>query len=118
MQNCLECGHKIHGRADKKYCSDQCRTSYHNKLNSDLNNYMRNVNNILRRNRRILLEHNLNGKTKIPKLILLEKGFKFNYFTNEYVTKSGKTYRFCYEQGYLELDEQKIALVRKEAYVQ
>ncbi|MEL6987691.1 MAG: DUF2116 family Zn-ribbon domain-containing protein, partial [Bacteroidota bacterium] len=28
---CPECGTKILGRADKVYCSDQCRSTYNNK---------------------------------------------------------------------------------------
>ena len=61
---CLECGGKIIGRADKKFCSDQCRVSYNNKLNRDETAYMNNVSNILRKNRRILLDLNTTGKTK------------------------------------------------------
>lgn len=46
---CLECGEKIKGRADKKFCSDQCRVAYNNKLNRDETNYMNNVVNLLRK---------------------------------------------------------------------
>lgn len=118
MPNCLECDSAFHGRADKKFCTDHCRTSYHNKLNSDTNNYMRNINNILRKNRRILLKINSGKTVKVRKTDLLELGFKFNYFTNEFVTQSGKRYRFCYDQGYLLLDNNKIALVRRKEYVE
>ncbi|HET9053883.1 MAG TPA: hypothetical protein VFM90_06915, partial [Cyclobacteriaceae bacterium] len=55
---CQECGEKIIGRVDKKFCSDTCRISFNNKLNSDGTNYVRNVNNTLRKNRRILTELN------------------------------------------------------------
>lgn len=105
------------GRADKKYCSDQCRSSYHNRLNSDQTNFMRNINNILRKNRRILLELNPNGKARVHKNKLLEQGFNFSYLTNEYKTKAGKTYRFCYDQGYLELDNGFYTLVVRKEYV-
>jgi predicted nucleic acid-binding Zn ribbon protein len=64
-KGCLECGGKIIGRADKKFCSDQCRVSYNNKLNRDETAYMNNVTNILRKNRRILLDLNPTGKTKV-----------------------------------------------------
>ena len=53
---CLDCGETIKGRSDKKFCNDICRNSYNNKLNSDTTNYVRNVNNILRKNRRVLEE--------------------------------------------------------------
>jgi hypothetical protein len=32
---CLECGEKIVGREDKKFCSDGCRNAYNNKINKD-----------------------------------------------------------------------------------
>ncbi len=114
---CLECGEKVFGRADKKFCSDQCRTSYNNKNNSDSSNFMRNVNNILRKNRRILAELNPNGKSKVSKTKLMDLGFKFSYFTNTYTTKNGNVYHFCYDQGYLELDNDMFALVVRQSYV-
>jgi hypothetical protein len=78
---------------------------------------MRNVNNILRKNRRILHSLNPNGKSKVHQDVLREKGFKFNYFTNIYSTKSGKDYFFCYDQGMLEIDNGYYALVEKQDYV-
>lgn len=117
-KKCAECGDEFTGRADKKFCSDQCRTSFNNKLNSDANNYVRNINNILRKNRRILAGLNPNGKSKVHKDKLLEKGFKFSYFTNIYTTKAGKSYYFCYEQGYLAIDHDYYALVIRKGYVE
>lgn len=110
---CLECGGKISGRADKKFCSDQCRVSYNNKLNRDETAYMNNVTNILRKNRRVLLELNTNGKTKVNRDKLNDKGFDFNYFTSQYKTKDGSVYNFCYEQGYLPLENNWYLLVVK-----
>ena len=110
---CLECGSKISGRADKKFCSDQCRVSYNNKLNRDETAYMNNVTNILRKNRRVLLELNITGKTKVSRDKLNDKGFDFNYFTSQYKTKDGTIYNFCYEQGYLPLENNWYLLVVK-----
>ena len=80
---CLECGDKFDGRKDKKFCCDQCRTTYFNKQNTYQNKFMRNINNILRKNRRILETLNPTGKTTVTKTALLDEGFKFAYFTNE-----------------------------------
>ncbi len=110
---CLECGGKIIGRADKKFCSDQCRVSYNNKLNRDETAYMNNVTNILRKNRRILVDLNPTGKAKVNRDKLNEKGFDFTYFTSEYRTKEGAVYHFCYEQGYLAMDKNWYLLVVK-----
>jgi len=112
-KGCLECGGKIMGRADKKFCSDQCRVSYNNKLNRDETAYMNNVTNILRKNRRILLELNPTGKAKVNRDKLNEKGFDFTYFTSQYVTKDGAIYHFCYEQGYLAMEKNWYLLVVK-----
>ena len=117
-KKCAECGDSFVGRADKKFCSDQCRNSYNNKLNSDSNNFVRNINNILRKNRRILAELNPNGKIKVHRDKLLEQGFKFSYFTNVYSTKAGKTYHYCYDQGYLALENDYYFLVVRQEYVE
>jgi hypothetical protein len=103
-RTCLECGEEFSGRTDKKFCSDMCRNAYNNRLNSDSSNLVRNINNILRKNRRILQDLNPEGKTKVTKKRLMEKGFDFNYFTSTYITQKGAIYHFCYEQGYLALD--------------
>lgn len=110
---CPECGERILGRADKKFCSDSCRNAYNNKLNSDSSNYIRNINNILRRNRRILEELNPQGTAKYSRSRMLEKGFDFNYFTNTYTTKKGSTYYFCYDFGYLPIEGDYFFLVKK-----
>ncbi len=112
-KTCLECGDKIIGRIDKKFCSDQCRISYNNKLNSDGTNQVRNINHVLRKNRRILMELNTTGKYKVHFDRLKEKGFDFNYFTSIYTTKEGAVYHYCYEQGYLSTDKNWYLLVVK-----
>ncbi|GAB4316337.1 MAG: hypothetical protein Kow00127_07730 [Bacteroidales bacterium] len=100
-RKCPECGFEIIGRADKIFCSDQCRNNYNNRLRRDTDAYVRKINHILRTNRRILAGLNPNGKARVHRKFLAEKGFNFDYFTSTYTTKSGKTYYFCYEQGYL-----------------
>lgn len=113
-KNCLECGEKIVGRIDKKFCSDACRNAYNNKLNKDSKNLIRNVNNRLRKNYRILESLNPNQKSKASRSKLIEKGFDFNYVTTIYTTKAGKTYYFVYDQGYLPLEDDYYALVKRE----
>ncbi|KPE50777.1 hypothetical protein [Chryseobacterium indologenes] len=110
--NCLECGEKIIGRADKKFCNDACRNAYNNKQNKDSNNLMRNVNNKLRKNYRILAECNTEGKAKVPKSKLDNLGFDFDYFTNLKVYKNGAEYRFIYDYGYKFLEDDFILIVK------
>ncbi|RKS55787.1 hypothetical protein BC962_0757 [Gillisia mitskevichiae] len=110
---CPECGEKIIGRTDKKFCSDYCRNAYNNKINKDSTNLVRNVNNLLRKNYRILQELNPTDKTKTSKSKLLAKGFNFEYFTSIYTTKTGTVYYFVYDQGYLPLEGDYFALVKR-----
>lgn len=113
LKNCLECEEKIVGRIDKKFCSDHCRNAYNNKINKDHSNLVRNVNNRLRKNYRILQELNPSEKTKTSRTKLLAKGFSFDYFTSIYTTKTGTIYYFVYDQGYLPLDGDFYALVKR-----
>lgn len=112
-RTCIECGDTFHGRADKKFCSDMCRNAYNNKLNSDSNNLVRNVNNILRKNRRIMEELLPEDTAKVSQQKLMDKGFNFSYYTNATTTKTGKTYLFCYEYGYLPLEGNYYLLVKR-----
>ena len=116
MKTCLECDEKIIGREDKKFCSDGCRNSYNNKINKDSNNYMRNINNKLRKNYRILLSINTDQKIKTSRSKLLSKGFDFDYFTNILCTNTGNTYYFLYDQGYMLLDNDFLIIVKKELH--
>ncbi len=111
---CLDCGTILHGRADKKFCNDLCRNNYNNQLNSASYNIVRNINNILRKNRRILEELNPGGKTKTNRKKMIQKGYDFDYHTRTYVTQNGKTYFFCYEYGYLDLENDEVLLVKRE----
>lgn len=110
---CLECSEPLIGRSDKKFCDDSCRSAYNNNLNKDSYNIVRNVNNRLRKNYRILQNLNPNEKTKVSKSKLSSKGFDFNYFTSVYTTKKGTIYYFVYNQGYLPLEGDYYALVKR-----
>ena len=112
-KNCLDCGDKLIGREDKKFCCDSCRNSYNNKINKDSTNYMRNINNKLRKNYRILSDLNPEGKTKTTRAKLLSKGFDFEFMTSVLHTKTGNTYFFIYNFGYMQLESDYLMLVKK-----
>ena len=112
---CLSCEKPVKGRSDKKFCDDYCRAAYNNDLKSASNNLVRNVNNALGKNRRILEsllpQGDATAKTNHDKLI--EKGFQFKYHTHIYNTKTEKTYFYCYEYGYLPLENNWYLIVKK-----
>ena len=112
-KGCLECGVELFGRVDKKFCCDQCRSTYYNKQHSLDNTVVRNINNVLRKNRKILAELISKDRTKIQREKLLEKAFNFTFFTNTLTTKEGRIYYYCYDFGYFELEDGWYALVKK-----
>jgi hypothetical protein len=117
VRQCQECGKAVKGRIDKKFCDDYCRNAYNNRHNADTNNYVRNVNNALRRNRRVLQslikpEEELG---KCPRQKLADLGFDFRYHTHQYVNKKGQAYQFCYEYGYLPIESVWVMVVRRNA---
>ena len=104
-KKCMECGEPILGRIDKKYCSDLCRNSFNNKTNSANSDFVRTVNSMLRRNRKILKELLPAEAARTTKTKLLKKGFNFHYHTSTKRTAKGVDYFFCYEYGYSPLEK-------------
>lgn len=113
-RKCAECDRVLKGRPDKKFCCDACRNTYNNKQNSDHVNLVRNINNILRRNRRLLEDIIVPGKrtNKCPKQRLAESGFDFRYYTHQYINTRGQVYHFCYDHGYLQLEDEWLLVVK------
>jgi len=115
VRNCLACNRSIKGRTDKKFCDDSCRNNYNNQLNRDATPLVRNINNILRKNRRILVDL-LEGCEKPVKVIdkqkLLEEGFRFDYFTERYTNEKAEEYYYCYDYGYRKLEGEKYMAVK------
>lgn len=116
-KECLECKDAFHGRADAKFCSGACRSAYNNRRNSRASEEVRRVNAILKKNRKILAMLNRKGTQRVKREDLRRAGFDFNYLTNVYQTNRGKVYRFCYEQGYLDTEDDFLTLVVKKEYV-
>ena len=119
-RKCLECGEDIFGRIDKKFCSDQCRNTFNNRTQAIQNKYIRKVNYILRKNRRIMeafVGDSEKNVKRVKRSDMLDKGYDFNYYTNIYSTKNKKYYYFCYEYGYNILEDNFIAIVRRDEYL-
>lgn len=114
-RTCLFCEKPVKGRSDKKFCDDYCRAAYNNELKSPSNNYIRNVNNALGKNRRILESLLPNGEptVKANQDKLLQLGFQFKYHTHQYSAKNGNNYFYCYEYGYLPLENNWFLIVKR-----
>ena|SRR5688572_26289285 len=117
VKNCLSCTKPLRGRIDKKFCDDYCRNNYNNrqKSKSHCSNYVRTINNALLKNRRIL-ESIVPANEEIAKASkekLLQHGFHFKYFTHIYKTQTGRTYFYCYNYGYLPLENDWYLVVKR-----
>ena len=117
LRTCLSCGKKVKGRIDKKFCDDYCRNNYNNlqKAKGNHSSYVRNINNSLLKNRKILegILPETDDTAKASKDKLLRLGFHFKYITHLYTTKTGKTYFYCYDYGYLSLENDWYLIVKK-----
>ncbi len=113
-KKCLSCEKPLAGRVDKKFCDDYCRNHYNNQMKSGSNNLIRNINNALKKNRNILagILPDTEDTAKISREKLLEKGFLFKYRTHTYTNKKGNVYGYCYDYGYLKLEQDWILVVR------
>ena len=104
MENkcCMQCGSPIKGRRDKKFCDDHCRNNYNNLLHLNTTSMMRQVHQVLRKNRRILEKAlgNAHSSQKIPLAPLLEEGFLPGYHTKIATDVHGRQCFYCYEFGF------------------
>ncbi|RIJ42487.1 DUF2116 family Zn-ribbon domain-containing protein [Pontibacter oryzae] len=119
-KHCSQCGGTLSGRSDKRFCSNQCRAQAHNakRQQNEGEQLMVRINATLRRNRTILRQASPQGKTTIYRQVLEMAGLDFRYFTHLYRTKTGNTYHFCYDYGYLLLPEEKVLIVNWQPYME
>jgi len=112
---CFECGTVMRGRRDKKFCDDSCRNAHYNRQHSDEVYIIRNIHNLLRRNRRILeaLLPSHRQKAKVTLQKLLANGFSLKYHTHVELTRLGNPRYFCYEYGYQKVNDE-IIIFKKE----
>lgn len=111
----MSCDRPIKGRSDKKFCDDSCRNTYNNRLYCYSIPVVRNINNILRRNRRILEDLLSGGEKKmlvVERKKLIEKGFHFEYITEQIQPDKNKEYYYCYDYGYRSIDNDKVVAVK------
>jgi predicted nucleic acid-binding Zn ribbon protein len=117
-RKCLDCDAILRGRTDKKFCSDQCRNNYNNRLKRASNNFVRNIHGMLRKNRRILSDLYTEGKIKIHRDALMAMGYNFNFFTHVMESSGGVKYHYCFEFGYCERGDDFLELKINSQYIE
>lgn len=111
---CLFCGTELYGRADKKFCDDNCRNNYHYRIrfkdNDDV--VIKMVNSTLLKCRETLKTLCLGQKTVVEKKLLDDRHFDYELMTNIYKAKGKSEYRVVYDYAYKVLNDEKVQIVR------
>ena len=114
QRTCQNCDRIIHGRSDKKFCSEGCRSEANNKRNAAANNAIRNINLALLKNRRILftlMETYPKGILSVSEL--LSKGYRMEYHTEIVKTRQSIEQVYCFDYGYRIRHDNNIKIIRK-----
>lgn len=117
---CLNCGEPLHGRIDKKFCSDQCRATHNNRSKKPHEQNIKKLNMQLRKNRTILKTLCPLGKATVRREVLEQMGFSYRHFTSIYGTRAN-TYFLVYDYAFMPKIEKSITkhtLVQKVVIVQ
>ncbi len=113
---CIECGDAFRGRADKKFCSDNCRSQYNNRRYQS-NKAVVKINKILKHNYRILkhIKQSI-SKRSVPLEYLKMEGFIMDYCTHIQNNGKQKT-QYCYDYGIRVQEDGNVRILReKEKY--
>lgn len=105
MRKCPICQQEVVGRRDKIYCSTTCKSAQQYEQRLEQEDFFYKVDRQLKKNRTILKRHNQAGKTTLRKEVLLLEGFNPRFFTHYWKNHKGQVYLFCYEYGFLSLQE-------------
>ena len=115
MKTCKICKTQLKGRADKLFCSSDCKNYYHVNLRRSTKTVANSIDEILHRNRSILLE--ILGKNamqkKVNRITLSRKKFNYKYLTHFNINSKGKMYHFLYDIAWMEFSDDEILIVKK-----
>jgi len=116
------CGNPFEGRSDKIFCSDQCRNrARRDQLKEERWNaptFYNKIGEILQNNHKILkaLYNEKGDSIIVTNFLLRDSGFNFDFTTRVLSTSKG-IYRFCFDYGWLELENGKMLIVKNEKMI-
>jgi len=117
---CLQCGKKLSGRIDKKFCDAYCRNTYNNQNKATEEFYIQSVNSSIRKNRRILKTLSPEGKATVRKEVLDSMSYDYRFFSGIYKTKNG-LYYLVYDYAFSPVFEregiEKALIVQRQPYM-
>ena len=120
MKKCPVCENEIIGRSGKVFCSLKCKSidQYEKRQVEDA--FFIQVDRQLKVNRKLLKKYNRSGFTTLRKEQLEKEGFDSNFFTHYWKNSKGEVYLFCYDFGFLEIEQKgvkKYLLVEWQEYM-
>lgn len=115
---CLYCEEEIKGRSDKRFCNANCKSAYHNQNPNSNEAFIRGINSQIRKNRSALRTACPLGKATVRKEFLLKLGMDFKYLTHIWKSPRGNSYNFCYDYGYMQIDDpKKVLIIQQQNYM-
>ena len=110
---CLDCGSRLYGRSDKKFCNSQCRSNYHNRMKQEERMNIERTHSLLMNNRSILLKELKTdcSSLKISLTKLKSLGFKPEFHTGSSESK-GRNVIHIYDYLVEKLDEDYVLICR------
>ncbi len=114
-RKCKLCKTPFTGRKDKIFCSANCKAEYHIRLKAATLKATFKTDQILHRNRSILLEvmgKNLHQK-KVDRDFLAKKNFRFEYMTGFYENAQGKRYHLVYDFAWMQFKSGELLVLRR-----
>ncbi len=119
VRRCAQCDNPITGRADKKFCSDQCRFLHNSSKRLKAEAPILSANSTLRKNRSILRSLCPKGKATVKREVMEAMGYDFTIFSSVFTTKQGMYY-ICYEYAFKPIREnstEKALIVTHQSYM-
>ena len=119
IRKCAQCDEPITGRADKRFCSDQCRFLYNSSKRLKAEAPILKANSTLRKNRSILKSLCPEGKATVKREVMEAMGYDFTMFSSVFTTRRGMYY-ICYEYAFTPIVEgttEKALIVTHQAYM-
>lgn len=111
-KSCLICSEILRGRSDQKFCSDQCRSHYHNhRLRQERRSHYH-INARIRKNHLTLSHLFQNGIRHIPKNALSQLDLDLRFITH-IEESDGKKVLWVYDIGwYPDPDKASLSLTK------
>lgn len=119
FRQCPTCGSRFNGRSDKRYCSEQCRTSFNLQRRKRTEAPLTAVLATLRRNRSILKDLCPQKKTWVSRDRLEALKFNPTVFSSIYRNNRNQSYYFCGDYGFLPMHREGIdvaLIIRREPF--